>query len=39
MSGISVFEEAQFHGVRTAEEIMRELGHPYVSSLAPGTDV
>ena len=33
MSGISVFEEAQYHGVRTAEEVMRELGHPFASSL------
>jgi len=39
MSGISVFEEAQYHGVRTAEEVMGELGHPYLSSLAPGTTV
>ena len=33
MSGISLFEEAQYHGVRAAEEIMRELGHPFSSSL------
>ena len=33
MSGISVFEEAQYHGVRAAEEVMRELGHPFASSL------
>ena len=33
MSGLSVFEEAQYHGVRAAEEVMRELGHPFASSL------
>ena len=33
MSGLSVFEEAQYHGVRAAEEVMRELGHPFTSSL------
>jgi hypothetical protein len=33
MSGISVFEEAQYHGVRAAEEVMRELGHAHSSSL------
>ncbi len=33
MSGISVFEEAQYHGVRAAEEVMRALGHAHVSSL------
>ena len=33
MSGISVFEEAQYHGVRAAEEVLRELGHPFASSL------
>ena len=33
MSGISLFEEAQYHGVRAAEEIMRDLGHPFSSSL------
>ena len=33
MSGISLFEEAQYHGVRAAEEVMRELGHPFSSSL------
>ena len=37
MSGISLFEEAQYHGVRAAEEIMRELGHAHASSLAPDT--
>ncbi len=33
MSGISVFEEAQYHGVRAAEEVMRDLGYPFRSSL------
>ena len=33
MSGISVFEEAQYHGVRAAEEVMRALGHPFATSL------
>ena len=33
MSGISLFEEAQYHGVRAAEAIMRELGHAFSSSL------
>ena len=33
MSGVSLFEEAQYHGVRAAEEVMRELGHTHTSSL------
>ena len=33
MSGISVFEEAQYHGVRAAEEVMRALGHAHATSL------
>ena len=33
MSGISVFEEAQYHGVRAAEDVMRALGHPHPTSL------
>ena len=33
MSGISLFEEAQYHGVLAAEEVMRELGHAHPSSL------
>ena len=33
MSGISLFEEAQYHGVRAAEAVMRELGHAFSSSL------
>ena len=34
MSGLSLFEEAQYHGVGAAEDLMRELGHPFRSSLA-----
>ena len=33
MSGISVFEEAQYHGVKAAEEVMRALGHAHATSL------
>ena len=33
MSGLSVFEEAQYHGVRAAEEAMRALGHAHATSL------
>ncbi len=33
MSGLSLFEEAQYHGVRAAEAVMRELGHAFSSSL------
>ena len=33
MSGLSLFEEAQYHGVRAAEEVLRELGRPHTSSL------
>ena len=33
MSGLSLFEEAQYHGVRAAEAVMRDLGHPFSSSL------
>ena len=33
MSGISVFEEAQYHGVRAAEDVMRALGHAHATSL------
>ena len=33
MSGISVFEEAQYHGVQAAEEVMRALGHAHATSL------
>ena len=35
MSGLSLFEEAQYQGVRAAEEVLRALGHPHRSSLAP----
>lgn len=35
MSGLSLFEEAQYHGVRAAETVLRELGRPHRSSLAP----
>ena len=33
MSGISIFEEAQYHGVRAAETVMRDLGHAHTSSV------
>ena len=33
MSGISLFEEAQYHGVRAAEAVMHDLGHAHPSSL------
>ena len=33
MSGISLFEEAQYHGVRAAEDVMRDLDHAFSSSL------
>ena len=33
MSGISLFEEAQYHGVRAAEAVMRDLGHAHTSSV------
>ena len=35
MSGLSLFEEAQYHGVRAAEEVLRALQHPHHSSLGP----
>ena len=38
MSGLSLFEEAQYHGVRAAEELLRALGHPHASSLPPAAD-
>ena len=37
MSGLSLFEEAQYHGIRAAEAVMRDLGHSYRSSLPPDT--
>ncbi len=33
LSGISVFEEAQYQGVRAAQEVMDRLGHPYTPSV------
>ena len=39
MSGLSLFEEAQYHGVRAAEDVMRSLGHPHPNSLAAADDV
>ena len=33
MSGISIFEEANYHGVRAAESVMTYLNHPPTSSL------
>ena len=33
MSGLSLFEEAQYRGVRAAEDLMRDVGHAYRSSL------
>jgi hypothetical protein len=33
MSGVSIFEEANYHGVQTAEALMAHLRHPYRSSL------
>ena len=35
MSGLSLFEEAQYHGVRAAEDLMRHVGHAHRSSLGP----
>ncbi|MHB2018237.1 MAG: FAD-dependent oxidoreductase [Candidatus Xenobia bacterium] len=33
MSGMSIFEEAQYHGVRAAEEVLAACGHPFSTSL------
>ncbi|MES2984739.1 MAG: FAD-dependent oxidoreductase [Pseudomonadota bacterium] len=33
MSGISIFEEANHHGVKAAESLMRHFNHPFRSSL------
>ena len=33
MSGLSLFEEAQYQGVRAAEDLMLELNHPFRGSL------
>ncbi len=35
MSGLSLFEEAQYRGVRAAEDLLRQLGRPFRSSLGP----
>lgn len=35
LSGLSIFEEAQFHGVRAAEQIMQRQGISFNTSLAP----
>ncbi|MBI5366749.1 MAG: NAD(P)-binding protein [Planctomycetes bacterium] len=35
LSGLSLFEEAQYRGVRAAEAVLRRDGVPFVSSLAP----
>ena len=35
MSGLSLFEEAQYRGVRAAEDLMRDVGHAHRSSLGP----
>ncbi len=34
MSGLSLFEEAQYQGVRAAEDLMSELGLPFGTSLS-----
>ncbi|KUR75914.1 NAD(P)-binding protein [Novosphingobium sp. FSW06-99] len=34
LSGMSIFEEAHYHGVRAAEAAMHHLGHPFDSVLA-----
>ena len=39
MSGLSLFEEAQYRGVRAAENLMRDIGHEYRSSLGPAEGV
>ena len=39
MSGLSLFEEAQYRGVRAAEDLMRRVGHAYRSSLGPAESV
>jgi len=33
LSGISIFEQAQFAGVRAAQELLADLGHPFHDSL------
>jgi len=39
MSGLSLFEEAQYRGVRAAEDLMRDVGHAHRSSLGPARGV
>ena len=39
MSGLSLFEKAQYRGVRAAEDLMRHVGHAYRSSLGPAEGV
>ncbi len=39
MSGLSLFEEAQYRGVRAAEDLMRGVGHAHRSSLGPAEGV
>lgn len=39
MSGLSLFEEAQYRGVRAAEDLMRHVGHAHRSSLGPAEGV
>ncbi|MBI3929814.1 MAG: NAD(P)-binding protein [Armatimonadetes bacterium] len=34
LSGLSIFEEAQYHGVRAAQELLRDRKHPHRDSLA-----
>ena len=38
MSGLSLFEEAQYRGVRAAEDLMRHMGHSHSSSLGPAEE-
>jgi hypothetical protein len=38
MSGLSLFEEAQYHGVQAAEAVMRDLDHAHPSSLTARSD-
>jgi len=33
LSGISIFEEASYQGVRAAQELLAEVGHPFRDSL------
>ncbi len=38
MSGLSLFEEAQYRGVRAAGDLMRHMGHTHISSLGPAEE-